>query len=62
MGADIILQQLDKGVQRIRQGFLVDGKTPVREGAIIVNIDRGGDRLTLWNTWLKDDYRMLICT
>ena len=37
IGAEIILQQLDKGVQRIRQGFLVDGKTPVREGAMIVN-------------------------
>ena len=37
IGADIILQQLDKGVKRIRQGFLVDGKSPVREGAIIVD-------------------------
>ena len=37
IGAEIILQQLDKGVQRIRQGFLVDGKTPVREGVMIVN-------------------------
>ena len=37
IGAETILEQLDKGVQRIRQGFWVDARLPVREGAMIVN-------------------------
>lgn len=30
------------------------------EGNPLWVIDRGGDRLTLWNTWIKDDYRILV--
>jgi len=38
-GADVILEQLDKGVRRRRKGFVVDGKVPVREGAEILDAD-----------------------
>lgn len=40
IGAATILAQLDKGVCRLRHGFWVDGKTPVRAGAIIAD-ERG---------------------
>lgn len=35
-GAEIILAQLENGVERKRVGLLVDGKAPVREGAELV--------------------------
>ena len=37
IGAGKILEQFDNGVQRIRQGFLVDARLPVREGVMIVD-------------------------
>ena len=37
LGADIILAHADKGVNRKRVGFVVEGRAPVREGAEIVD-------------------------
>jgi aminomethyltransferase len=37
LGAEIILAQIDSGVERKRVGFTVDGPAPVREGAEIVD-------------------------
>ena len=37
LGADVILEQIARGVSKKRVGFLVDGRAPVREGAEIIN-------------------------
>jgi len=37
VGEEVILSQLESGVRRVRAGFLVDGRAPVREGAQLVS-------------------------
>jgi aminomethyltransferase len=37
IGDDAILSQLECGVSRVRSGFMVDGRAPVREGAELVS-------------------------
>ncbi len=38
-GAELLLQQMAHGPQRVRVGLLVDGKIPVREGAVLFDQD-----------------------
>lgn len=38
-GADKILKQISEGPQRVRVGLMVEGKIPVREGAVISDAD-----------------------
>ncbi|MDD5579341.1 MAG: glycine cleavage system aminomethyltransferase GcvT [Methylobacter sp.] len=38
-GAERILAQLQQGAERVRTGLLVDSKTPVREGSVVINND-----------------------
>ena len=37
LGSDLILQQFSHGVKKRRVGFVVDGRSPVREGADITD-------------------------
>lgn len=39
IGSDAVLAQFDNGPEMIRVGIMVDGRQPVREGALIVNDD-----------------------
>lgn len=44
-GADVILNALDKGVDRHRVGLLPEGRAPVRHGAPLFAQDIGGEQL-----------------
>ena len=46
----VLTRLLSPRRQRVEQGTASDSHTPLWV------IDRGGDRGTLWNTWLNDDW------